>query len=379
MEQIFEQISKQDECKKTDIMIKGDMFKRFITPFVEITLAVGKINPQKLDPLMIVSPKGAFFIAKTVREKGDGEGSVFFLTKKITSPITSYICMDFDEHFLKFCRNVRKKDEVKVHFDREFYFINKTRRDEQSNKDMYSEGYSKWIYKARANNIEDIRKEVQFSLKLMAEIPKKWTAKLEIPAREIKKFYINVWRFLHRAVFFHKVIDNNALVASYSEDALRDLFSERWGESGFTEPIFETPKRRFFMSRHFVSGEDGVKCQGEGRVIFRANWRILKDIAQSGLDFELNFSDFTTPYGIVVRDNDSCFMQICENTFENPELVQSDFRKTLENMSKMDYNTIHALENEKPCIMCGKPSQIEIEGNSFCSNECDREFVIEKK
>ena len=76
MEQILEQISKQDECQKTDIEINGQMFKHFITPFVEITLAVGKINPQKLDPLMIVSPKGAFFIAKTIREKGDGEGSV---------------------------------------------------------------------------------------------------------------------------------------------------------------------------------------------------------------------------------------------------------------------------------------------------------------
>jgi hypothetical protein len=340
MEQILETISKQDECQKTDIIIKGDIFKRFITPFVEITLAVGKLDPQKLDPLMIVSPKGAFFIAKTVREKGDGEGSVFFLTKKITSPILSYICMDYDDLFLKFCRSVRKKDIVEVHFDREFFFINKTRKEEQTVKDLQSTGYHNWLYKAKANNIEDIRKEVQFSMRLMAEVPKKWTAKLEIPAREVKKFYVNIWRFLHRAVFFHKVIDNNALVASYSEDALRDLFSEKWDDAGFSEPLFETPKRRFFMARHFVNGEDGVKCHGEGRIVLRANWRILKDIAQSGLDFELNFSDFATPYGIIVRDNDSCFMHICENTFENPDLVHHDFRKTLENMSKMDYQLI---------------------------------------
>ena len=342
MEQILETISKQDECKETDIKIQGSLFKHFITPFVEITLAVGKINPQTLDPLIIVSPEGAFFIAKTVREKGDGEGSVFFLTKKITSPIVSYICMDFNENFLRFCRNVRKKDIVKVHFDRDFYFMNETRiKEEGPDKFGILPVYeSKWNYKARANNIEDIRKEVEFSLRLMAEIPKKWTANLEIPAREVKKFYVNVWRFLHRAVFFHKVIDKNALVAAYSEDALRDLFSESWEEAGFSEPQFETPKRRFFMARHFVNEEDGVKCNGEGRVIFRANWRILKDIAQSGLDFEIRFSDFATPYGIIVRDNNSVFMQICENTFDNADMVMQDFNRTIENMKLMDGNLI---------------------------------------
>jgi hypothetical protein len=334
MEQILEMLTSQDECRETDIMIQGNMFKHFITPFVEITLAVGKLDPKKLDTLIIVSPKGAFFIAKTVREKGDGEGSVFFFTKKITSPILSYICMDFDDEFLKFCRNVRKKDTVEVHFDREFFFINKARKREQSVNDYHSEGYQKWFYRAKANSIDDIKKEVQFSLKLMAEVPPKWTAKLQIPAKEVKKFYVNVWRFLHRAVFLHKVIDNNALVASYSEESISGLFAKR---PSWIDLDFEIPKRRFFMVRHFVSGEDEVKCQGEGRMIFRANWRILKDVAQSGLDFELNFSDFKTPYGIVVRDKDSCFMQICENSFENADLVSRDFRNTLENMNKMDY------------------------------------------
>lgn len=345
MEQILETISKQEECLETDMQIKGELFKHFITPLVEITLAVGKINPQQFDPLIVVSPKGAFFIAKTIRVKGDGEGSVFFFTKRITSQITSYICMDFNQHFLKFCRSVRKKDLVEVHFDREFYFINRTRKESQAEAERKKDGYSTWLYKATANSIEDIRKEVQYSLGLMAETPKKWTAKLEIPSREVKKFYVNVWRFLHRAVFLHKVIDNNALVASYSEDSLRDLFAESWKESGFEKPLFETPKRRFFMTRQFVDGEDGVVCKGEGRAIFRANWRILKDVAQSGLNFELMFSDFVTPYGIIARDKDSCFMQICENTFANPELVQHDFKKTLENMTTMDYNLIRALKN----------------------------------
>ena len=341
MEQILKKISKREECLETDFLIEGKMFKRFITPFVEITLAVGKIDPQKLDPLMIVSPKGAFFISKTVREKGDGEGSVFFTTKNITSDVTSYICMDYDEHFLKFCRNVRIKDEVVVHFDKEFYFINKTRKNEQTKEKQVKEGNSLWLYQAKANSIEDIRKEVQYSLRLMAEVPQRWTARLEIPAREVKKFYVNVWRFLHRAVFLHKVMNKNALVASYSEDALRDLFSENWKEAGFTEQLFETPKRRFFMVRHFVDEEDNIKCQGTGRMLFRANWRILKDIAQSGLDFEFNFKDFKTPYGIIVRDNESCFMQICENTFEKPEIIQHDFNKTIENLNKMDCQMIN--------------------------------------
>tara|TARA_Y100000310_G_C20581498_1_gene763226 strand:- start:442 stop:801 length:360 start_codon:yes stop_codon:yes gene_type:complete len=33
---------------------------------------------------------------------------------------------------------------------------------------------------------------------------------------------------------------------------------------------------------------------------------------------------------------------------------------------------------EKICSVCGGPSQIEIEGNSFCSNDCDSKFVIKK-
>ena len=340
MEQELEIISKQDECRETDISIKGELFKHFITPFVEITLAVGKIDPQKLDPLLIVGPRGAFFIAKTVREKGDGEGSVFFLTNKITSPVLSYICMDFDEQFLKFCRNVRKNDSVEVHFDREFFFINKTRKGQQTEKEFNSEGYQKWFYKAKANNIEDIKKEIDFSLKLMAESPKKWTATIEMPAREVKKFYLNVWRFMHRAVFYHKTKSGNALAAAYSEDALRDLFSSKWEEAGFPEPLFETPKRRFFMARHFVENEDGVKCIGDGQVILRANWRILSDVAKSGLAFKLHFSDLKVPYGIVVKDDSSYFMNICENTFDNLELVRHDFNKTLENMTMMDCKLI---------------------------------------
>jgi len=349
MEQILQTISKENECRETDIEIKGELFKQFITPLVEITLAVGKIGIQEFDPLIIVSPEGAFFIAKTVREKGDGEGSVFFLTKKITSPVLSYICMDFDKAFLKFCRSVRKKDEVIVHFDRNFYFLNKTRIKEEGIKEVGALPMheSKWIYRAKANNIEDIRKEVQFSLKLMVEVPRKWTAKIGIPAREVKKFYVNVWRFVHRAVFFHKVKNNNALVASYSEDALRDLFSEKWEEEGFLEPMFETPKRRFFMARHFVDEEDGIICSGDGHVVLRANWRILKDVAQSGLDFELKFSDFKTPYGIIVRDEDSCFMQICENVFNNPELVHHDIRLTLENMGRLDFQSIINDKNQR--------------------------------
>ena len=333
MEQELEIISKQDECKQTDISIRGELFKHFITPFVEITLAVGKIDPQKLDPLLIVGPKGAFFIAKTVRQKGDGEGSVFFLTNKITSPVLSYICMDFDPLFIKFCRNVRKNDSVEVHFDREFYFINRTRKAEHADIDYGAHGYSKWLYKAKANNIEDIQKEIKYSLELMANSPKKWKAKIEIPAKEVKKFYLNVWKFLHRAVFYHKVTDNNAIAAAYSEDALRDLFSRKWEEAGFPEPLFETPKRRFFMARHFVENEDGVRCSGEGQMIMRANWRILKDVANSGLNFQLYFSDFKEPYGIVVKDDNSYFMQICENTFDNEAIFQQDVRKTLENLA----------------------------------------------
>ena len=332
MEQELEIISKQDECRQTDITIKGELFKHFITPFVEITLAVGKIDPQKLDPLLIVGPKGAFFIAKTVRQKGDGEGSVFFLTNKITSPVLSYICMDFDQSFLKFCRNVRKNDLVEVHFDREFYFVNRTRKAENSENDARTHGYSKWLHKAKANNIEDIQKEIKYSLQLMADSPKKWKAKIEIPAKEVKKFYLNVWKFLHRVVFYHEVSNSNALAAAYSEDALGDLFSKKWEESGFPEPLFETPKRRFFMARHFVKNEDEVKCVGEGQMVMRANWRILNDVAKSGLNFQLCFSGFKDPYGIVVKDDTSYFMQICENTFDNESLFQQDVTKTLESM-----------------------------------------------
>ncbi len=340
MEQELEIISKQDECRETDISIKGELFKHFITPFVEITLAVGKIDPQKLDPLLIVGPRGAFFIAKTIRQKGDGEGSVFFLTNKITSPVLSYICMDFDELFLKFCRNVRKNDLVEVHFDREFYFINRIRQAEHTELEFKSHGYSKWLYKAKANNIEDIQKEIKFSLELMASSPKKWKAKIDVPAKEVKKFYLNVWRFLHRAVFYHKVQNNNALAIAYSEDALRDLFSKKWEERGFPEPLFETPKRRFFMARHFIENEDGVRCNGKGQMVLRANWRILNDIAKSGLSFQLCFSDLKEPYGLIVKDDNSYFMQICENSFDNLSIVQHDVNKTLENMLLMECKLI---------------------------------------
>src|SRR3989338_7572268 len=132
-----------------------------------------------------------------------------------------------------------------------------------------------------------------------------------MPAREVKKFYLNIWRFMHRALFYHKTKNGNALAAAYSEDALRDLFSRKWEEIGFSKPLFETPKRRFFMVRHFVENEDGVKCSGDGQVILRANWRILNDIAKSGLTFKLNFSDLKVPYGIVVKDDSSYFMNIC--------------------------------------------------------------------
>ena len=338
-------ITKKDECRQTEIQIPGSMFKRFITPFVEITLAVGKIETQQLDPLMIIGPKGLVFIAKTVREKGDGEGSVFFINKEITSPVISYICMDYDENFLKFCRSVRVKDKVVIHFDREFYFINATRTKEDNISNLR---YSpiKYIYKAKSNHIEDISKEISFSIRLMKEATKRWTAKLTIPAREVKKFYVNVWRFLHRAVFIHKVKDNNAIVAAYSEDALRDLFKESWEEAGFMEPMFATPKRRFFMARQFVNNEDEVQCEGEGEVVLRANWRILKDIAQSGIAFELNFTDFKTPYGFIVQDKQSLFMHICENTFDNSKLVYADLDNTLSMMQKITLDTTQLTKNQ---------------------------------
>ena len=71
---------------------------------------------------------------------------------------------------------------------------------------------------------------------------------------------------------------------------------------------------------------------------------LLKDIAQSGLDFELNFSDFKTPYGFIVKDNHSFFMQICENSFNNPELVYHDVKQTLNNMIIPQLKTINQHE-----------------------------------
>jgi len=334
MEQLLESITKEDEQRMAEIVILGKMFKQFITPFVEITLAVGKIDPEQMDPLLIISPKGLAMIAKTVREKGDGEGSVFFMTREVRSYITSYICMDFDQYFLKFCRSVRVNDKVLIHFDNDVYFKNITRIKEDKIYDLGSRPWTdwKWIYKTSANNLDDIKKEIKFSINLMKQTPKKWTARLMIPAREVKKFYVNVWRFLHRSVFVHKVKDNNALVTAYSEDAIRDLFTETWEQAGFDEPLFETPKRRFLMMRQFIDNEDGIECSGNGECVLRANWRIFKDIALSGLDFELNFKDFNTHYGIVVKGKDSMFMHIAENKTDNYNLIEHDIKLTLKNM-----------------------------------------------
>src|SRR3989338_3757444 len=174
MEHILNNITKLDESVETQATIKGEVFNNFFRPMVETTLAIGKINPQMLDPLIITSPQGMLCIAKTVRKKGDGEGIVFFLSKAITSNHTSYICMDFNEDFLKFCRSVRQKDIVLIKFDKEFFFLNTTRAKEQDKPTRLIGDRLKIIYKAHANSIEDIKKEVAFAFDWYKTVPQKW-------------------------------------------------------------------------------------------------------------------------------------------------------------------------------------------------------------
>ncbi len=336
MEDIIASINPLNECIPAISNIRGDTFGHFFRPMVETTLAVGKISPQTLDPMLIISPKGMFCIAKTVRERGDGEGAVYFLSKNITADTTSYICMDFNQRFLDFCRAVRNKDIIQIGFDREFYFLNITRAKEA--KPSIPSGKS--IYRDRANHIQDIQKEMNFALKLLATAPSNWTGTIVAPAKEIKKFYKNIWRYQHRAVFYHIIKDKNALVIAYSEDALREMFDTTIADFGI-----ETPKRRFFMARQFVNGEDGIRCSGEGSGTFRANFRVLSDLAQSGLDFEFSFGTTGTPYGITIRNDKHCFRMICENTIQNEALIQQDLRKTLLGMVSMDPPEIEKFEN----------------------------------
>lgn len=337
MENIIATINQNHECVPTIANISGNTFNRFFRPMVETTLAVGKINPLPLDPMIITSPKGMLCIAKTVRERGDGEGAVYFLSKYITSDETSYICMDFNQRFLDFCRAVRNDDAVQIRFNRDFYFLNITRAKEEKPKPLSR----KSIYCAKANSIEDIRKEMTFALKLLATAPNNWTGTITIPAKEIRKFYQNIWRYQHRAVFYHVVQNNNALVIAYSEDALREMFDTTLSNFGI-----ETPKRRFFMARQFVSGEDGIRCSGEGSGTFRANFRVLSDLAKSGLNFEFSFGNIGIPYGITIRNDKHCFRMICENTIQNEALLQQDLQKTFFGLAGMNPMRIERFENK---------------------------------
>ncbi len=344
MEDVLAMIGQQHECIDTQATITGQTFGQFFRPMVETTLAVGKINPKGLDPLIITSPKGMLCIAKTVRERGDGEGAVFFLSKTITSDKTSYICMDFNQQFLEFCRAVRKEDWVLIRFDREFYFLNLTRAKEEKAAQKILSNQS--IYRNKANPIADIQREVTFALKLLATAPPQWTGKILVPAREIRKFYLNVWKYQHRALFYHVVQDKNVAVIAYSEDALRDMFDNSLARFGF-----ETPKRRFFMARHFVSSEDGIWCSGEGKALFRANFRILSDIAKSGLDVEFDFGDLHTPYGITARNEDHCFRMICENAALSEEQLQDDLKKTLFGLVALNAGEIEKTIQKAPLLM----------------------------
>ncbi|HLC80429.1 MAG TPA: hypothetical protein VJG31_01520 [Candidatus Nanoarchaeia archaeon] len=327
MNNIVASISQENECIPTTFHIGGNTFSHFFRPMVETTLAVGKINAPYLDPMMIISPRGMLCIAKTVRERGDGEGAVYFLSNDITSDKTSYICMDFNKRFLDFCRAVRNNDILQIGFGRKFYFLNVTRAKKEK-LIIFSE---KVIYRGRANHIQDIQKEINFALKSLATAPYDWTGTITVPAREIKKFYQNVWKYQHRAVFYHILQNDNALVIAYSEDALREMFDSALAGFGI-----ETPKRRFFMVRQFVNGEDGIKCSGEGSGTFRANFKVLSDLAYSGLDFELSFGTNKAPYGITVRNDKHCFRMICENTIKNEDLLQQDLQKTLLGLTTMN-------------------------------------------
>lgn len=336
MEDIIANINNDHECVPTITNMSGNVFGEFFRPMVETTLAVGKLKPETLDPLIIISPKGMLCIAKTVRERGDGEGAVYFLSKDITSNKTSYICMDFNPLFLEFCRAVRNDDAIQIGFDRQFYFLNITRAKEEKPAMLTK----KSIYRAKANSIQDIKKEMQFALNLLATAPNNWTGTITIPAKEIKKFYQNVWRYQHRAVFYHVIQNKNAVVIAYSEDALREMFDTTLANFGI-----ETPKRRFFMARQFVSGEDGIKCSGEGSGTFRANFKVLSDLANSGLNFEVSFGNIGTPYGITVRNDKHCFRTICENTITNEKILQQDLQKTLIGLISMSPLKIDKFED----------------------------------
>ncbi|HIH13497.1 TPA: hypothetical protein HA242_07275 [Candidatus Woesearchaeota archaeon] len=335
MEDIIANISKENEFVPTIANLSGNTFGHFFRPMVETTLAVGKFNAQPQDPLIIVSPKGMLCIAKTVREQGDGEGAVYFLSKTITSDKTSYICIDFNRQFLDFCRAVRGDDVVQIGFNQEFYFLNITRAREEKPSGLSE----KSLYRAQANSLQDIQQEMHFTLNLLSQAPPTWTGKMSIPAKEIKKFYQNIWRYQHRAVFYHIIQNNNALAIAYSEDALREMFDTTLADFGI-----ETPKRRFFMSRQFVSGEDGIRCSGEGSGTFRANFKVLSDLANTGLDFEFSFGTLGTPYGITVRNEKNCFRMICENTIQDETRLQQDLRKTLLGLVSMKPISIEQFE-----------------------------------
>jgi len=97
-------------------------------------------------------------------------------------------------------------------------------------------------------------------------------------------------------------------------------------------------------AKQFVSGEDGIRCSGEGSGTFRANFKVLSDLANTGLDFEFSFGTLGTPYGITVRNEKNCFRMICENTIQDETRLQQDLRKTLLGLVSMKPISIEQFE-----------------------------------